>query len=263
MFNLPPLPDGSTIVSRAEPDRIELSWSVGSFPLFARLLIAGFLCLWLAGWAAGEWSAIAQLWRIGNKGGAGNLFAQGFLLFWLVGWTIGGLVAIVILFAILWPSRPERLILTPDALQYRPGWGATMSASTDDDDDIAPGTTRQELLRRKFRRRRAAAGNTADPAAALRGLRGRTVPKETLSPPRFERLDGGWRLSFDCGTDRVEIGAALTDLERLWLFDVLEFWRTGRLSPNRPDPADLLEVENAEDSAVPAPAAEPDPNAGR
>lgn len=240
MFNLPPMPEGSTIVARTGPDRIDLSWSIGNFPWLGKLFIGGFLAFWLMGWAAGEAAVIFQLWNAWKKGGAGFFIAEAFLVFWLIGWTVGGLFAMAILAAILWPARPERLVLTADALRYDPGWGASVSTSSDDEDDDAA-RTRSARLRRRFARQ------GSDPAQALRSWKRRTVPKEALTAPRFERLDAGWRLSFDCGTDRIEVGTVLTDAERLWLFDVLEFWRAGRLSPHRPDPADLLApAEDAE-----------------
>lgn len=56
--------------------------------------LAAFFALWLAGWTAGEMSAVKQLWgAFSGGGGAGALFAEAFLLFWLAGWTAGGLFA--------------------------------------------------------------------------------------------------------------------------------------------------------------------------
>lgn len=61
-------------------------------PARRHLLMVLFLGVWIAGWFAGESSALQHLLR-------GPGLVSGFLLFWLIGWTIGGAFAG---FALLW-----------------------------------------------------------------------------------------------------------------------------------------------------------------
>ncbi|HWK12844.1 MAG TPA: hypothetical protein VNS02_00485 [Rhizobiaceae bacterium] len=72
---------------------------------------AGFLALWLCGWAAGEYFAIGQVMH----GGITGLF----LLIWLVPWTLAGAS---VLWLILWQVfGVERLFFTAGALVRE--WG--------------------------------------------------------------------------------------------------------------------------------------------
>lgn len=77
-------------------------WTQEETPEGARIVIpaprlwpiAAFFALWLAGWTAGEVSAVKQLWGLfSGGGGAGAVFAEAFMLFWLAGWTVGGAFA--------------------------------------------------------------------------------------------------------------------------------------------------------------------------
>lgn len=56
-----------------------------------------FLGVWLAGWAAGEVSAVKALLEIARtQDGPLALLPGAFLLFWLAGWTAGGLFALAV-----------------------------------------------------------------------------------------------------------------------------------------------------------------------
>ncbi|TBR18953.1 hypothetical protein EPO15_14755 [bacterium] len=70
--------------------------------------VAVFLGLWLAGWTAGEVSALQTVF------GRGHWFDKGFILFWLCGWTVGGAFAWAIFLATsglaretLWREGPD------------------------------------------------------------------------------------------------------------------------------------------------------------
>ena len=53
------------------------------------------------------------------------------------------------------------------------------------------------------------------------------VSKNDLKAFSLDRVGERQRLAFDSGADRIEIGSALREPEREWLFRVLEAWRTG------------------------------------
>jgi len=75
-------------------------------PPMRNYFAAGFLALWLCGWAAGEYFALREI----VNGGITGLF----LLIWLVPWTLAGAA---VLWAILWQIFGiERLFVTAGAL---------------------------------------------------------------------------------------------------------------------------------------------------
>ena len=67
-----------------------LTISIPSRRQWFQILFLGF---WLCGWAAGELSAISELFLFHN----GTQEADHFLLLWLFGWTVGGLFAMTTL----------------------------------------------------------------------------------------------------------------------------------------------------------------------
>jgi hypothetical protein len=97
-------------------------WQVRFVPTPAqrlvRLVPAAFLCVWLCGWAMGEYFAggallglVAERWapglhvagmpRFSGPTGDMALPVMGFLAVWLVGWTLGGCLAIGSVLALL------------------------------------------------------------------------------------------------------------------------------------------------------------------
>lgn len=78
-----------------------------SIPPPRNLFMTGFLCLWLAGWAAGEMFALRTLL-------AGGLGPSLFLIIWLIPWTLGGAG---VLWVVLWQLfGREQLFFTSGAL---------------------------------------------------------------------------------------------------------------------------------------------------
>jgi hypothetical protein len=102
-------------------------WSLEEVPEGTRFVIpapriwplALFFSFWLAGWTAGEASAVKSVWGIIS--GADSWFAllpAGFLLFWLAGWTAGGVFAwSVFLFSL---NGREIITLREGVLRIRP-----------------------------------------------------------------------------------------------------------------------------------------------
>lgn len=90
--------------SRPPPVVPEKTW--------VRLVLAGFIALWLAGWSWGIWVAfqsIGEIWaRFGQDGF--DWFGLGFMAVWLffalIGWAFGVVILVVMLFGK--PVTPER-----------------------------------------------------------------------------------------------------------------------------------------------------------
>lgn len=115
-------PRRGTGSGRLEPTFESGRWSVEFRPRGAgRYLGAGFLAVWLCGWAAGEVFALGALLAMGGsvvapdalrelglgrvqapEGGA--WFAIVFLLVWVSFWTVGGIAAMRELLRLLWTS---------------------------------------------------------------------------------------------------------------------------------------------------------------
>ena len=93
-----------------------------------------FLGFWLAGWTAGEVSAIKSLWQLANSAtGWLALLPGAFLLFWLAGWTLAGVfIWGIFLFSI---KGREVISLRGDKLRIRLvtllglGWSRDFSLS--------------------------------------------------------------------------------------------------------------------------------------
>lgn len=194
MESLPEKPAGSTITESHDAAGATFSW-MNPGPGPARFAVAAFLTFWLCGWAVGWVAAATAVVRDGEP----------FLVFWLGGWTVGGGFALWALWAMLRPARPESVRLETEVLRYDPGrvpfnpwqrtgwwWGHSVS----------PKPT---------------------PAA--------TVARSDIRGFVLERVGERQRLCFDRGADRLEIGAALREPEREWLFAVLQRWHAANPAP--------------------------------
>lgn len=256
-----PLPEGSAIQLREEPLGVDLSWKVDDVPWLARGLVGVFLLAWLVGWAAGEWSAISQLLRGFRKGGWWGP-GEFFLLFWLCGWSVGGLVGIGLLALLFAPSTPEQLSLRDEDFVFRRGFGLTAAASRPDDDDendvdeYAPQKTPPKPgVPAPSPPRIAANAPPPDLAAWRKSYRPREIARSEVKAFQMDRPAGPWRLYFDLGVDRIEIGSTLADADRFWLYELLETWRTRRPLETRPwldgtdDPDDDLDDEEEDSDA--------------
>jgi hypothetical protein len=122
-----------------------------------------------------------------------------FLVGWLGGWTVGGFLAWRTWLALAFGPRSEAITFGDGQLTFRPGLTAAFVAGAGNGRlDGAP-----SLQPRVVRRGQVASGLRLEPVG--------------------ERL----RLSIDCGADRVEVGAALSREERLWLHALLKEWAGG------------------------------------
>lgn len=141
------------------------------------LLVAGFLLLWLGGWAMGETFAIRQLLKGGLPG-----FADAFLVFWLGGWTLGGGFALYTVLSMVFGR--EHIILRPDALVIRRELFSIARSREYDLDQI------------RNLRVSPAAFNRPGSAASLQGFG-----------------TGGCLIAFDYGASTIRFGSAIEEAE--------------------------------------------------
>lgn len=153
-----------------------------------RFFMATFLIAWLGGWAFGWIAAFVSLFKSGGP--------SVFIIFWLAGWTVGGAFAIWFLFRLLRPSVPEELFLSVPSLVH--------------DSGIPPFTmsfdyrSQMEVWKKVYKRRKKTEFSQQD-----------------LQTLRLRDIDGGNRVTIDKGTDRIDLGAGLSEVEREWLFSTL------------------------------------------
>ena len=81
----------------------------------ARLAAAGFLSVWLCGWAAGETFAVYMLRNAPRTLNEGRLVVTAFFLVWVSFWTLGGLFALREWLRLLWSE--DRVVVDPEALR--------------------------------------------------------------------------------------------------------------------------------------------------
>ncbi len=178
-------PEGSNI--RIASDRGEPTVVIPPTSGVMRYPSGLFLLCWLVGWAFGFKSAITQLW-------SGNF--QFFLVVWLFGWTLGGIFAAYMAFRTFRPSVPETLELRRTSFAY--------------DSGLAPppfNTSRKstrEIWKSMFPER----------------IR-LELDRSQLQSLRLRETDTGNRLTFDIGSERIEIGPTASEVEREWLARLL------------------------------------------
>ena len=146
----------------------------------------------------------------------------------------------VILGRALWemvrPQRPAVAVLEPDTFQYTAGVQPAVY--------VGPGAASRQV---RLNQQQIPSG--ADVFRALVGRR-RPVRIDRGAPAMFrlERVGNQYRLFFDAGADRKELGPHLGDADRVWLHAVLERWRTGG---RRPEPQEVV-AEGKVPAAKPA-----------
>lgn len=198
-LQLPTPPEGHGITfDEADGRYPRVSWLPPDADPSGRWGAAGFLMVWLCGWAAGEIlvpvALVNQVYLLCSgehwEGPDPSWWLVLFLSGWLACWTYGGIMAIRTVADILRPARPERLTFMEDALHYDPGrhWSHSQS------DGI--GARRQPVI----------------------------LPREQISAVRLELVGTRQRLTIDHGIHRVELGARLREPEREWLASVLQRW---------------------------------------
>jgi len=153
-----------------------------------RYFIIIFLMVWLGGWAVGWVSAFSAL--MGGKAEGGG---RAFLLFWLAGWSVGGVFAFFALYQLLRPSAPEEYVLQYPELGYDSGTPPfTMSFDY---------RSQMNVWRKLLRKRAQEQFSPSD----LRTL-------------KLREFESGNRLTIDKGSERIELGSSLSEIEREWLY---------------------------------------------
>ncbi len=165
-------------------------------PVYAgwmRFPIGAFLIFWLCGWAGGLIATLHQVF-VHPKGGP-----ELFLIFWIGGWTIGGCFAMAMLYRLLRPPIPEKLTIASDQILYDSGLPPL---------DFMVFNYRYQRTnpwKRVFQKRRII------PFSAAEGA--------TL---KLRDIEGGNRLTIDKDNERFELGTNLTEIEREWLYSILQ-----------------------------------------
>jgi hypothetical protein len=151
--------------------------------------VSAFLLFWLGGWAVCWISAFKQI----SSGANG---ATAFMVFWLGGWTVGGIFAVSSLWRLLRPSVPETLSFAKPNLIYDTG--------------VQPPSMQWD-----YRRQR-------DWWKEMLEKRKRIefTPKE-ITTIRLRDTESDNRLTIDHGSDRIDIGRALSEVERELLFKLI------------------------------------------
>ena len=187
-------PLGSQITVDRDIHSTTYSWKNGEKNI-AQYGIAAFMTFWLCGWTVGGFIAMKQLF----SGNDMPLFGRLFMLFWLGGWACGEAFVIYALYNTFKPVKPSKLILSSTFLEYETG--------TKPYNSFDYSRYNRYQGRRKFFQR----------------FRNKVYRLELRNPIDFqlERIGERQRLTFDIGSERVEIGEALSEPEREWLYAVL------------------------------------------
>ena len=160
----------------------------GSSRYFAGL----FLLFWLGLWAIGFNAAASQLWS--GKGSA-------FLVFWLGAWTLGGLFAVASAYRAIRPPVPETIELKRSSVAYDSGvpplqWDPWNSS-----------------------------GNRKGPIQTWRSVFPKRIRvdlgQRQLQSLRLRETESGNRLTVDVDSDRIDIAANASEVEREWLARLL------------------------------------------
>jgi hypothetical protein len=148
-----------------------------------------FLLFWLGMWTIGFRDA-------GSKVISGN--ANAFLIFWLGGWTVGGILAMFTLYRAFRPSIPESLELKRNSVTY--------------DSGVAPPQFTPSMRYRKPR----------DTWNSMFPKRVRVeIDRRQLQSLRLRETESGNRLTIDVDSDRLDIAATASEVDREWLARLL------------------------------------------
>jgi hypothetical protein len=157
----------------------------------ARFGVALFLLCWLGFWALG-WNAAFEQIVHGKKG------PEVFLIFWLTAWSVGGVWAMWCLFRFLRPIVPETLLLAKPDLIY--------------DSGVQPPPIffgywrgRMDYWKKMFEKRKRIQFSPQD----IQTLKLRDTSDDS-------------RLTLDHANERIDIGKGITEIEREWLFHLLQ-----------------------------------------
>ena len=181
-------PEGSKVSLETERGYDKIVAPQGSGGIM-RYLMGAFLLAWLGGWAFGWISAFTSLV-------SGKESANGFLMFWLAGWTVGGVFAFWMLYVLFRPSLPEQFTLQVPVLRHDSGRPSfTMSFDY---------RSQMDAWKKMFKRRVIT-----------------EFSPQNLQTLKIRDFETGNRLTIDKGAQRYELGTALTEIEREWLYRLL------------------------------------------
>lgn len=128
------------------------------------------------------------------------------MLFWLGAWTVGGFFAARTFLALLVPSRPEKIILTRNQIDYQ---------EPSADFSFQHGVYQRNgfgFWKQVFKKPRKLTFSLAD--------------AQTLTLRDQGEVQ---RLTIDQGIERISLAEQATEIEREWLYKVLTAWRDGNL----------------------------------
>jgi hypothetical protein len=168
----------------------------------------GCLILVFMGWAGMLIAGIASAISLAAEKGEGPLFCCGVPCFF---WALVGCTIVCKFVVALLPARPAALTWGQTVLLYDPG--RSHSASLEN-------------------------------SAFWKWPKPRNIPRSDISAVRLFRVGERQKLCVDAGTDRIEIGPTLKEIEQEWLGDVLLIWlglqpgiaaaREVKIPPGRP-----------------------------
>jgi hypothetical protein len=148
-----------------------------------------FLLFWLGFWFFGFKSTATQIW-------SGTF--QPFLIFWLGAWTLGGIFAAYTAYRTFRPAVPETLALNRNSFAYDSGLAP-------------PDFTRAQRNRTPW-------GNWKSMFPKRIRIE---LDRTQLASLRLRETDGGNRLTFDLGSERIDIAPTATEVDREWLANLL------------------------------------------
>lgn len=186
-------PEGSAIRVDRDIHTTVYTWDNGKSSVF-RYLVAAFFLIFLCFWFVGEISAIRSLMKDDMP-----LFGRLFVLFWLGGWTVGGVMIMYFIYNLIKPMKPAILKLSVGSIRYETG------------------TEPFDFFMWDYRQRKEFSG-------FFKRFHNKVYDVESanIQNLQLERVGERQRLSFDYGAQRLEIGKALTEPEKEWLYDILK-----------------------------------------
>jgi len=160
-----------------------------------RYFPALFLMAWLVMWFVGL-IMVVTVFLPDAWSGAEGLRASAFIVAWIVGWTGAGVFAAYYLYLFLRPTVPASLRLARDGIDFDSGVQPPRFST-----DLRQGINLSDYFPRRVCRR---------------------IELRQLKSLRMRQFETGSRLTVDVGNERIEIGKWATDVERDWLFHLLE-----------------------------------------
>jgi hypothetical protein len=156
--------------------------------------VAAFMIFWLCGWTVGGFMAAKTLFTNNDM----PLFGRLFMLFWLGGWAFGEVAVIYALYNTFKPLKPAKLTLSSTYFEYDTG------------------TKPYNFNYYRY-------GRSQEKPKFFQSFRNKNYRVELNQPVnlRLERVGERQRLTFDIGSERIEIGDTLTEPEREWLYEIL------------------------------------------